>query len=607
MFLPVKSIYRKPPPFSAFFEGRVSRTNVLLVIHISFATSLSIANLTVAMGFLQRSKSAAVVEQVTKKKKNGSPPESKEIVEPIEEGKKSSSSGDRPSIADRTSFSRPRTANAAIGRTTEVQHPCFKIDLKAGNEMFSFPMPSPRISFPKSAVGQVASSSSREPEVPAIGLAIGSPSQAGPWDELINNDFDADLMPAPLCPTRPAPTVPEHPDLELRLNDIKKKKTQWKNLGALFSRKPAKVNSEQPVTQKQEESKLGLHHQRSPSMSRTQARFEARAEADMASFTQRNQPKLLRSPSMIQKEGLSPMFRCIQGIPEDSAWVDDLRKDSPLSMMSTNAAKPTKLVEAVAVPGAPAIVLDLPDPKFERYSIMFQKVLEETKPSLLERRQSRLKRNASVKKLELAGKIDEYPVVPRLEVNGIKESGAVSPGMGRSLSAKIGKKMLSPVTEVFSSLHRPRPKMQRAKTVATTTGSPLTTSSLSPNPMLSAKSVSGGFVMPPTPMTITTISDNGSIEIISNHITRRENDKGEPSWDMMTSLPLEEYKPQLRMNSPVDLEKQIVQVSVAKRISVTKAVTQVRKSFDIKPLKPKVVELSKDRASTFVVIESIAE
>lgn len=555
------------------------------------------------MGFLQRSKSAAVVEQVSKKK-NALPSAPKESTKSIGE-EKTSSSGERPGIANRTSFSRPRTANAAVGRPTDFQHPCFKIDLKAGDEMFSFPMPSPRLSIPKSAVGQIAASSLREPEVPAIGLAIGSPSHAGPWHELIHDDFEADLMPAPLCPTRPPPALPEHPDLELRLNDIRKKKAHWKNLGGLFNRKSAKTDVEQPAVPKQDDSAKKLQHERSPSMTRGQARFEARAEADMASFTQSNQPKLLRSPSMIQKEGLSPMFRCIQGIPEDSVWVDDLRKDSPLSMMSTKVPKANDGVETVAVPGAPALVLDLPDPKFERYSIMFQKVLEDTRPSLLERRQSKLKRNASVKKLDLASKIDEHPVLPRLEVNGVQQSDAKSPGIGRSLSAKIGKKMLSPVTEVFSSLNRPRPKMQRAKTVATTTGSPHMKSS--PGQKLSATSVSPGFPMPPTPMTIATISDSGSIEIISNHLARHDNEKAEPNWDMMTSLPLDEYKPQLRMNSPVDLEKQIVQLSVAKRVSVTKAVTQVRKSFDIKPLRPKVVELSKDRTSTFVVIESIEE
>ena len=109
-------------------------------------------------------------------------------------------------------------------------------------------------------------------------------------------------------------------------------------------------------------------------------------------------------------------------------------------------------------------------------------------------------------------------------------------------------------------------------------------------------------------MTITTISDVGSVEVISNQILRQDVERSEPSWNMVTSLPLDEYKPQLRVHSPADLEQQIVQLSVAKRVSVSKAITQVKNSFDFKqPGRAKIVELGKNRTSTFVVIESIAE
>lgn len=571
------------------------------------------------MGFLQRSKSAAVTEQITKKDIKKSSEVNGFVALGGEE--KTSTSYERPKTADHpASFSRPRTANAAIGRSTEFRPPSFRIDFKAGDEIFSFPTPSPCLPPPKSAFRQNTPSTLREPELPAIGLAIGSPTHIDPWQDPVVEECVVDLMPAPLRPTRPAPAVPEHPDLEMPLTDIKKKKANWKTLGGLFGRKAAKSASQQSTVQGKDDNLNELiealaqnpppkppPHHRSPSLTRGQARFEARCEADR-SFLPTNQPKLLRSPSMIQKEGLSPMFRSIQGIPEDSAWVDDLRKDSPLSMMmSSKPVKSKDDTKAVAVPGTPTLVLDLPDPKFERYSIMFEKVLEDSKPSLLERRQSKLKRNASVKKLELSninyGKLE----VPRLEVNGVPERSATSPGLTKSLSTRIGKKLLSPVSEAFSSLNRPHP-VRRAKTVAAPTASPSAkgfpnNSKSAPQSASPSSAILTDSPMPLTPMTITTISDSGSVEVISNDVSIRRNiEKSEPCWDMMTSVPFEDCR------SPVDFEKHIVQLSVAKRISMSKAVTQLRKSGDVKQaLRPKVVELGRSHASTFVVIETIEE
>ena len=80
---------------------------------------------------------------------------------------------------------------------------------------------------------------------------------------------------------------------------------------------------------------------------------------------------------------------------------------------------------------------------------------------------------------------------------------------------------------------------------------------------------------------------------------------------MMTSnppkVPVEE-RPRdayLRVKSPEALEKQMVQVSVARQVSVSKAQKQVRQARESKqPLRPRVVQLSKNRKSTVVLIES---
>ena len=60
-----------------------------------------------------------------------------------------------------------------------------------------------------------------------------------------------------------------------------------------------------------------------------------------------------------------------------------------------------------------------------------------------------------------------------------------------------------------------------------------------------------------------------------------------------------------RVKSPEDLERQIVQVSVARQVSVSRARRQVQQAAASKqPLRPRVVELSKNRKSTVVLIES---
>jgi hypothetical protein len=52
-------------------------------------------------------------------------------------------------------------------------------------------------------------------------------------------------------------------------------------------------------------------------------------------------------------------------------------------------------------------------------------------------------------------------------------------------------------------------------------------------------------------------------------------------------------------------DSQIVQVSVARQVSVSKARRRVADAVEVKqPLRPRVVELGKNRKSTLVMIES---
>ena len=287
------------------------------------------------------------------------------------------------------------------------------------------------------------------------------------------------------------------------------------------------------------------------------------------------------------------MFESFRRLSEDMFNVDKQpRNDSPLSV--------NEEPEMLGVPRTPRLDLDLPNPTFERYSVMFEKVLEEPKPSLLERRQSRLQRNRSTKRLDTV--IDESDAQDPVCEGGQQQASA-SPYIKKALSIRV------------NGINRPRP-IQRSKTAPPGAVSPVAKGFSNPKIAVMANSpASQSFIegsLPPTPMTLATLSDSDSVAVINDDLrqAKSETDQSEPSWDMVTSEPAtvspkRRRNPYLRVKSPDDLERQMVQVSVARQVSVSKARKQVEKSLPSKqPLRPKVVELSKNRKSTVVLIES---
>jgi hypothetical protein len=336
------------------------------------------------------------------------------------------------------------------------------------------------------------------------------------------------------------------------------------------------------------------------------ARLEARAEATLASFNPSEKPKRMRSPSVIQKEGFSPMFRALNEArnSEDMFRAPEAeRNDSPLSMNE-------RVGEKLKSPSTPRLDLDLPDPKFERYSVMFEKLLDEPKPSLLERRQSKLQRKKSVKTLEPVPSAGEEAPSSAQNTSAIPQLSLTSPGLKKALSIKVGK---------GTAINRPRP-IQRSKTAPPGAQSPLERSFSKAKAALRGLSPRSPFFSedapPATPLTAATFSDTDSVAIINNDLGRvqRNLDQAEPAWNMVTSeavptklSPEKDSNPYRRVKTPEDLERHIVQVSVARQVSVSKARRQVQQSVTSKqPLRPRVVELSKekDRKSTVVLIES---
>ena len=597
------------------------------------------------MGFLQRSKSAAVGEPEQRWKQDQAVAEQRDVPT-IDGPKKQRVSQERPKTADdrrSRSFSRPRTATG-ISRTTERS---FDLDIrppmmefKAGDETFAFPTPSPRLP-PKSATFPLPPPVPSKSGSPQIGVALGSPGHPPvpswpSWGRSFTADHISTRMPVQPQPSRAPPAIPEQSEGEDAFIKPYKKTSSWKTFGGIFGRgrkshkkidepfyslkvaphpdqpsdylvapgatvrrfSPARSPLSQPTLSF--EGPRHLHQLHPMPMTRGMARLEARAEATLASFNSNDKSKKMRSPSVIQKEGFSPMFRALNECrdSEDMFRAPKAeRNDSPLSMNE-------KVDEKLTSPRTPRLDLDLPDPKFERYSVMFEKLLEEPKLSLLERRQSKLQRR-SVKTLATVSSADEDALPPAPDTSTMPQRSVTSPHIKKALSIRVG-----------AAIHRPRP-IQRSNTAPPNAQSPLAqTFSRAKAALrtLSPRSPTFQEALPTTPLTTATFSDTDSVAIINNDRGRvqRNLDQAEPAWDMITSEPTKlspekVSNPYRRVKTPEDLERNIVQVSVARQVSVSRARRQVQQSVTSKqPLRPRVVELTKDkdRKSTVVLIES---
>lgn len=370
------------------------------------------------MGILRRSKSAA---PTTQKPHNKRPDTATECLEEsAPEGKAvTSDSSERPRTGDqRKSFSRPRTANATLQRcVTEPQSPSYRIDFKAGTEIYSFPTPSALP--PQHATGSSSSSDSPMYELPAIGVAIGSPTYKKQRTGPVVVEPASSGVPAPPSPAYCSFEIPSRPDFDIIL---KRKKSAWKTIGKLFVRKAQKTRTEDPA--------------------KTPFVLDLPAGSSKPAIA-------------VQTGGWSPMFRSLQKVVNEGQ--DDVRNDSPLELVDTSASYHTMHLNC-----------DIPDSKLDRYSVMFEKQLNDPRPSLLERRKSKLQRSQSVQRLNLAPPLPkEQQDTSRLNAYAIPQRSVTSPGLTSSFSDRIERKVLSAFRERFASIHgRPSPpkRIERAPT-----------------------------------------------------------------------------------------------------------------------------------------------
>ena len=506
------------------------------------------------------------------------------------------------------------------------------VENQEGGDIFNFPTPSLRPSprpsprLPSSATFQPTSASVAGDNTGLIGVALGSPRQPPPQT---GRSYTTGHFPRNDMERRPSPTraqtettaLPQFPSppVEPATPGPQRKKSAWESLSSLFRSRQSKAGEREPCEKVQAsalpaaqanplldtpESSPGVSRipgstsvprSRSPPLSRNKARLEARAKADKSSFLPFSEERAHRSPP------------------------------KAFTTKHESASPPTP----DAIPRTPRLDLDIPDAEMERYSVMFEKLLE-PRQSILERRQSKAagmkpgtEDNANA--LTLNKTLPNEPVTAR---NKVPQRSATSPHANRvpSLRVKVGKESQMAATGPATAIHQ-RQTIKRSQTAPTCAASPValestrrkaptcssTESERSPiSPLPSEDS------LPQTPTTATSVTDSDSITPSFHEPSHARTlpSKGpdpddEPATAKAVPAPAQQTRrePYPRITSPEEFDRSIVQVSVARQVSVSRARAQVQQAASTtkQPLRPRVVELPKNRKSTMVVIESSDE
>lgn len=570
------------------------------------------------------------------------------IDEAVQEHRKSV--GKRPSTSagieerrKRSSSKTSMTAKQAAREPTcfdDLQKIGRTVDYTDGLDTFRFPTPEPRAPspsplMPRSATFQPVqqSQSPLKYQSPKIGVAIGSPSNAPPnWGRSYTTNNMADLIrpsPPSQAPTRP-PAPQRSQTAIVGSPEARKKKSSWKGFSSLFRRSskrrtqtsmyqcmPAPEHTHVPVAvkrppiqelQSSEATSPVLPSPRPISRMRGHSRTPSTTNAQTSSAMPTPTGRTSHVPNLRYRirGSLTPSPR----ITPTRASPDIFRTESP-DIRHDSPMQDPKYLQSKPFPRTPRLDMEIPKSEFERYSVMFEKLLSnESRPSLLERRQSRLQQRRSG--YRASEDTDTSPPVPSRDMPPMH--------LTRSLSIHTGSKKSVEASSQSASQYRPRP-VQRSRTAPPGSVSPVTAAfsrkttlesspdSFDTNTLYSENS------LPPTPTTITTCTDTESL--------RRVLDQKEPAWDVLgsqhpppppikiissptrTNTSSDADEPYPRVKSPEDLERQIVQVSVARQVSVTRAKMRVQKAVATKqPLRPRVVELVKNRKSTVGVLES---
>lgn len=319
---------------------------------------------------------------------------------------------------------------------------------------------------------------------------------------------------------------------------------------------------------------------------------------------------------------------------EDILEQRQTRQDSPLSSENEHDEKPRPVLRV------PRLDLDLPTLDFPRYSVMFEKqLLNSSKPSLRERRQSKLQLQRSQSQRD-----EEYLRVDTNGANVRLSRRQTSPSFKRTLAIRTEEEHTS-THDPATAMRRPGP-MPRSKTASQAAATTPDAKFLQPkrhdtHQSSSPESPGSAFYsensLPPTPTTAATCTDTDSVR----HIL----DNAEPAWgrdNISTRPPIKSAPPptirsksySTPTNAPRpggeythvgerpypqgiknnhDFERHIVQVSVARQVSVSRARTRVMRAMEgtakpaVVPLRPRLVQLSpSNRKSAVGVLENAA-
>lgn len=310
------------------------------------------------------------------------------------------------------------------------------------------------------------------------------------------------------------------------------------------------------------------------------------------------------------------------------------RQDSPLSSDNEHDEKSRPVLRV------PRLDLDLPTLDFPRYSIMFEKqLLDSSKPSLRERRQSKLQLQRSQSQRD-----EDYLRVDTNGANVKLSRRQTSPSSNRTLTIRTEKEHTSthgPTT----AMRRPGP-MPRSKTASQAAATTPDAKFLQPKrhdthqsslPESPGSAFYSENSLPPTPTTAATCTDTDSVRHIfeiAKPAWGRETFSTQPpiksappptirskSYSTSTHAPRPDGEYTHVVGRPYshgiknthDFERHIVQVSVARQVSVSRARTRVMRAMEgtakpaVVPLRPRLVELSpSNRKSAVGVLENAA-
>lgn len=560
----------------------------------------------------------------------------------------------------RRSMEHSQTSDRSGDHVADLQTLGETVDIRGGGDTFTLPTPPPHLP-PKSATFQAEPSPLAAGESTPVGVAIGSHTHVLPaWGRSftstqIPNRIDRQAPPLRAFTMQTGlPTLLEGAP---RAGELRKKKSSWKTFGGILKRHSAKDEShvvihnvsaepetaaliarpliETPLPSPgalQSPTSISSHQSRIPSAMRGMVRLEARAEADQVS----SMPNIERLRNPLSQRGSMLRAPMLLGNFRDSEDMFTVYQDDRKDSAMTGGG----VVVPGAIPRTPRLDLDVPSGKMERYSVMFEKLLE-PRQSILERRQSRLMMLSSqpeedtvttalVEDQQIKQQATNrcLPSLPQIKKrpsqSNLPQRSATSPHLTKvpSLNVIVPKRDRTSMQAPVIAVTRPRP-VQRSNTAPPGAASPValnfsrlniqtfgSSGSHGSGPSLSC----GDSSLSPTPTTMTTVTDFESIVPLSRNpqsLRARGMEDFEPSWDMLTSHSSgwstdgDVREPYPRVRSPEELERHMVQVSVARQVSVSRARRHVQKAVDSKqPLKPRVVELSRNRKSTFVVIES---